>query len=68
MTRTKKFSELRKQLKTDLRNPGCVELDNEINNTPFKKIGTVNKPLLVGVGCISITAFVAGYAVGKGVK
>lgn len=56
MTRTKKFEELRKQLKSDLRNPGCIELDEEIKN-----MGKVNKAVFVGIGCVALSA--AAYAI-----
>ena len=47
MKRMEKFANLRKKLKEDLRNPGCVDLDKEIAQmTTNKKMGQINKPLL----------------------
>jgi ribosomal protein L29 len=55
MKRTKKFEELRKQLETDFRNPGCIDLDAEIAKMRANKhMGQVNKPLLIGVSCAAI--------------
>ena len=66
MKRIQKFAELRKNLKQDLRNPGQIELDKEIETmTTHKNIGTINKPVVVGVTCIGISAFLAGYTFGK---
>ena len=66
MKRTKKFEELRKQLETDFRNPGCIDLDVEIAKMRANKhMGQVNKPLLIGISCAAIGSFAAGYTIGK---
>lgn len=66
MKRMEKFANLRKRLKEDLRNPGCVDLDKEIAEmTANKHMGQVNKPLLIGVSCAAVASFATGYAVGR---
>lgn len=69
MKRTEKFADLRKNLKQELRNPGEIGLDADIDrmttHTTNKTIGNVNTGVLIGVGCVGVTAFVAGYATGK---
>ena len=66
MKRMEKFADLRKKLKEDLRNPGCIDLDKEIAQmTTNKKMGQINKPLLIGVSCTAIASFATGYAIGR---
>lgn len=69
MKRTEKFADLRKNLKQELRNPGEIELDTDIermtSHTTSKTIGNINTTVLIGAGCVGVTAFVAGYATGK---
>lgn len=66
MKRTEKFADLRNKLKTDFRNPGCVDLDKEIAQMRYNKhMGQVNKPLLIGVSCATVAAFATGFAIGK---
>ena len=62
MKRTQKFAELRKNLKQELRNPGEVELDKEIEVITSHKI---NKPVVVSVTCMGVSSFLAGYALGR---
>ena len=68
MKRTEKFESLRRQLKDDLRNPGCVELSNYDEPNPNRNLGKINIPVVVGVGCVATSCFLVGFAIGKAAK
>ena len=63
MKRTEKFADLRKNLK---QNSAYVkDIERMTSHTTNKTIGNINTTVLIGAGCVGVTAFVAGYATGK---